>query len=174
VNLADNSFRIVPLGPNHDRSSFACGNDSLDRYIREQATQDIRRGIASVFVAVAHDQPFHIAGFFTLSAESVAPSNLPPEMAKRLPRHPIPAALVGRLAVDRNFARRGLGSVLLADAVQKATVAAELVAMTVVVVDPIDDSAQAFYSAFGFRSLQGPQRRMFLVLSRPRARSPGP
>ena len=174
MKLADNSFRIEPLGPDHDRSSFTCGNDSLDRYIREQATQDIRRGIASVFVAVAHDQLLHIAGFFTLSAESVAPSNLPPEMAKRLPRHPIPAALVGRLAVDRNFARRGLGSVLLADAVQKATVAAELVAMTVVVVDPIDDSAQTFYSAFGFRSLQGPQRRMFLALSRPRARPSGP
>ncbi len=92
-------------------------------------------------------------------------------MAKRLPRHPIPAALGGRLAVDRNFAGRGLGSVLLADAVQKAIAAAETVAMTVVVVDPIDDAARAFYSAFGFGSLQGPQRRMFLTLPRPGARS---
>lgn len=92
--------------------------------------------------------------------------NLPPEVAKRLPRHPIPAALVGRLAVDNSFARRGLGSILLADAVKKTMTAAETVAMTVVVVDPIDDSARAFYSAFGFRSLQGPQQRMFLTLPR--------
>jgi GNAT superfamily N-acetyltransferase len=166
LKLADASVRIEPLSPGHDRTSFACGNASLDRYIREQATQDTRRGIASVFVATAHDQPLRIVGFFTLSAESVVPSDLPPEMAKRLPRHPVPAALVGRLAVDRNFAGRGLGSVLLADAVQKALAAAEMVAMSVVVVDPIDDAARAFYSTFGFRSLQGPQRRMFLTLPR--------
>ena len=166
MKVADGSVRIEPLGQGHDRTSFGCGNDSLDRYIRERATQDIRRGVASVFVAVGDDQPSRIMGFFTLSAESVVPTDLPPDMAKRLPRHPIPAALVGRLAVDRDFARRGLGSILLADAVQKAMAAAETVAMTVIVVDPIDDVAQAFYSAFGFRNLQGPQRRMFLTLPR--------
>ncbi len=156
--LADASVRIEPLGPGHDRKSFACGNASLDRYIREQAGQDIRRGIASVFVAVALDQPERIFGYFALSAESVAPADLPPETARKLPRLPIPAALIGRLAVDRDFQKRGLGPILLA--------AAETVAMTVVVVDPIDDAARSFYTAFGFRSLQGPERRMFLTLPR--------
>src|SRR6202040_2060836 len=108
-----------------------------------------RRGVARVFVAVTPEEPKRIAGFFTLSAAWVLASDLPPEVAKRLPRHPIPAALVGRLAVDNSFARRGLGSILLADAVKKTMTAAETVAMTVVVVDPIDDSARAFSSAFG-------------------------
>jgi len=94
----------------------------------------------------------------------VVASDLPPEVAKRLPRHPIPAALVGRLAVDRGFARRGLGSILLADAVKKTMTAAETVAMTVVIVDPIDETARAFYAAFGFRCLQGPRQQMFLTL----------
>jgi predicted N-acetyltransferase YhbS len=101
----------------------------------------------------------------------VVASDLPSDIAKRLPRYPIPAALIGRLAVEKRLARRGLGGILVADAVQKAMVAARTVAMTVVVVDPIDDAAQSFYSAFGFRSLQGSQRRMFLTLPRDVGRS---
>jgi GNAT superfamily N-acetyltransferase len=164
VKLADGSVRIAPLAPQHDRAAFRCGNDSLDRYLREQATQDTRRGVARVFVAVMPEQPERIIGFFTLSAASVAASDLPPEVAKRLPRHPIPAALIGRPAVDETMARRGLGGILLADAVKKTMAASETVAMTVVVVDPIDAVARAFYAAFGFHSLHGPQRRMFLAL----------
>jgi GNAT superfamily N-acetyltransferase len=166
VTFSDASIRIEPLGSDHDRAAFNCGNESLDRYIRTQASQDIRRGIARVFVAVTPGEPNRIAGYFTLSAAWVVASDLPPEMAKRLPRHPIPAALLGRLGVDRAFTRRGLGSVLLADAVKKTMAAAETVGMTVVIVDPIDDAARAFYAAFGFRSLQGPRQQMFLTLPR--------
>ncbi len=166
MRLSDSSVRIEPLSSGHDRAAFSCGNESLDRYLRTQASQDTRRGVARVFVAVMPEEPKRIAGFFTLSAAWVVASDLPPEVGKRLPRHPIPAALVGRLAVDAGFARRGLGSILLADAVKKTIAAAETVAMTVVIVDPIDDAARAFYGALGFRSLQGPQQRMFLTLPR--------
>jgi predicted N-acetyltransferase YhbS len=165
VKFGSGSVRIIPLSSDHDRAAFVCGNDSLDRYIREQAAQDMRRGVARVFVACFADQPARILGFFTLSAASVVSSALPPEVAKRLPRRPIPAALLGRLAVDRTVARQGLGGILVADAVQKALTAGETVAMTVIVVDPIDEGAVAFYSAFGFRSLLGSAGRMFLVLS---------
>lgn len=166
MRLSDASVRIEPLGPDHDRAAFNCGNESLDRYIRMQASQDTRRGVGRIFVTVAPEEPKRIAGFFTLSAAWVAAADLPPEVAKRLPRHPIPAALVGRLAVDNRFARRGLGGILLADALKKAMVAAKTVAMAVLIVDPIDDAARAFYAAFGFRSLHGPQQHMFLTLPR--------
>jgi GNAT superfamily N-acetyltransferase len=166
VRLSDDSIRIEPLASGHDRAAFDCGNEGLDRYIRTQASQDMRRGVARVFVAVMREEPKRITGFFTLSAAWVVASDLPPDVAKRLPRHPIPAALVGRLAVDRDFARRGLGSILLADAVRKTMAAAETVAMTVVMVDPIDDAARAFYATFGFRGLQGPRKEMFLSLPR--------
>lgn len=166
MRFADASIRIEPLGEIHDRAAFSCGKEPLDRYLRQQATQDIRRGVASVFVAVAPERPERILGFFTLSAASIVPSDLPAETAKRLPRHPIPAALIGRLAVDRSVARRGLGGILLADAIEKARTAAATVAMAAVAVDPIDDEARSFYTAFGFRSLEGPQHRMFLALPR--------
>ena len=112
-----------------------------------------------MFVAVSIDGPQRILGYFTLSAATVVPAD-----EKRLPRHAIPAALVGRLAVEASVARRGLGGLLLADAVKKAAVAAETVAMAVMVVDPIDERAEAFYAAFGFECLNGPRRRMFLAL----------
>jgi GNAT superfamily N-acetyltransferase len=166
MKLADNSFRIEPLGADHDRAAFSCGNESLDRYVRTQASQDARRGVARIFVAVMPEEPKRFAGFYTLGAAWVTASELPADVAKRLPRHPIPAALVGRLAVDLGFARRGLGSILLADTVKKTMAAAETVAMAVVIVDPIDDAARAFYSAFGFRSLQEPKSYMFLMVPR--------
>lgn len=159
------SVRIEPLSDFHDRNAFSCGNDGLDRYLRQQAGQDSRRGIASVFVASEVDRPPKVLGYFTLSAAAIAPQNLPIELARRLPRQMMPAALIGRLAVDSSVARRGLGSVLLVNAINRAMFAAETVAMWAVVVDPIDDTARAFYAAFGFRTLAG-SSRMFLTFSR--------
>jgi predicted N-acetyltransferase YhbS len=166
VKFEAGSIRIEPLAEFHDRLAFSCGKEPLDRYLRQQATQDIRRGIASVFEAVAVDEPRRVLGFFTLSAASVEPAVLPSEAARRLPRHAIPAALIGRLAVDTYASGKGLGAILLADAIRKAATAAETVAMSVIVVDPIDGDARSFYAAFGFRSLEGPQTRMFLALPR--------
>src|SRR6185437_7692098 len=99
------------------------------------------------FVAVEEARPERICGFFTLSAASIFPAELPETVARRLPRLPVPAALLGRLAVDQRFQRRGFGSILLADAVKRTASAAETVAMTVIVVDPIDEGARAFYAA---------------------------
>lgn len=164
MKFSDSSLRIEPLSSQHDRAAFSCGNDALDRYLKEQSTQDVRRSTARIFVAIDPSQPERIIGFFTLSAASITASDLPLEIAKRLPRHPIPAALIGRLAVDLSVAGRGLGRILVADAVKKAMAAAKMVAMAVVVVDPIDDAAKKFYASFGFRSLQGPQKQMFLSL----------
>lgn len=158
------SVLIEALSSRHDRAAFNCGNDSLDRYIREQATQDIRRRLATVFAAVEAIAPSRICGFFTLSATSILPADLPREATRRLPRLPVPAALIGRLAVDRAFQGRGLGGILLADAVRKTTAAANTLAIAVLVVDPVDQAARNFYSTFGFASLRGPQSRMFLVL----------
>jgi GNAT superfamily N-acetyltransferase len=165
VKFGAASVRIEPLGTQHNRALFECSNEALNRYLKEHATQDIRRGLARLFVATPIDDPTHVLGFFTLSATAIIAADLPPETAKRLPRYPIPAALIGRLAVHRENAGRGLGGVLLMDAVEKAQVAARTIAITVIVVDPIDATAQSFYAAFGFGSLRGPQQRMFLTLA---------
>jgi GNAT superfamily N-acetyltransferase len=154
-------FIIEPLGA-HDRSSFSCGSPSLDRYLREQASQDIKRLMANCFVAV-ETATNAIAGYYTLSATNVPANELPPEVLKRLPRYPIlPAALVGRLAVDQNFHRKGLGSVLLADAALRV-LKGDMKAFAVVV-DAKDENAVTFYCLQGFRPFASRPMSLFLPL----------
>jgi hypothetical protein len=107
------SFVIAPLSPNHDKLAFSCGVDPLDRYLQTQATQDIRRRIANCFVATSANSNI-IAGYYTFSAASVPMLDLPSETGKRLPRYPVvSAALIGRLAIDRQSRGRGLGAAAL-------------------------------------------------------------
>ena len=154
-------FLIEPLGA-HDRSGFACGVAALDRYFREHASQDMKRLMASCFVAV-EPATSRIAGFYTLAATSLPASDMPVEELKRLPRYPIlPAALIGRLAVDEHFHSKGLGSVLLADAalrVLKGDVKA-----FALIVDAKNESAVAFYRHQGFRPFASRPLSLFMPL----------
>ena len=96
-------FRLEPLADTHDRSPFACGQEVLDRYLRTQATQDIRRRVATCFVAIEAASG-QVAGYYTIASASIPTPDLPPEITKRLPRYPsIPAVRIGRLAVDLKF-----------------------------------------------------------------------
>jgi ribosomal protein S18 acetylase RimI-like enzyme len=157
------AFRIEPLSQDHDRSQFFSGSDALDRYLREQASQDIRRRIATCFVAVNVTSQ-DVAGYYTLTATSVALNALSPEIAKKVPRYPVvPAALLGRLAVSRNYQSQGLGGILLADAL-KRTARAEL-GVFAMLVDAKDEAAQRFYERYGFTLLPGEVRRLCLPIS---------
>jgi len=156
-------FRIEPLSGGHDRARFSSGSDPLDRYFREQASQDIKRRVAACFVAVTVETR-QVAGFYTLTAASIALSDLSPEIARKLPRYPVvPAALMGRLAVARDYQGKGLGGVLLANAVLRAS-RAEL-GVFAMLVDARDEAAQRFYEHYGFRLLPGAGRRLCLPIS---------
>ena len=154
---------IEPLGPHHDRASFSCREPALDSYIRRQASQDARRRIAQVFVA-AGEATGGIAGYYTLSAASFEKDDLPAELAKRLPHYPVPAAVIGRLAVDHRSQGRGLGETLLLDAIRRVVRASAAIAVYAIVVDAKDDRANAFYERYGFRSFPSTPRRLFLPL----------
>ena len=158
--MTDAPFIIGPLSSKHDRSSFTCGVGPLDQYFRRQASQDIRRRIASCFVIV-EAATGAIAGYYTLSATNLRLRELPEAMAGRLSRYPIvPAVLVGRLAVAAAYQGRKLGAVLLGDAVMR-TAKADIAAFAIVV-DPKDDNARRFYRHYGFIELPQPERRMFI------------
>ncbi len=103
-----------------------------------------------------------LAGFFTLSAGSVSCSDLPESLAQKLPRYPVPVALIGRLAVDSGFQGKGLGSILLADACRKVAHASATLAVAGIVVDAKDAAAAAFYRHFGFLDLPGQAARLLL------------
>ncbi len=156
-------FRIEPLSSAHDRSRFSSGSAPLDRYFREQASQDIKRRIATCFVALSVETN-DVAGFYTLTATSIALSALAPEIVRKLPRYPVvPAALLGRLAVAQNYQGKGLGGVLLGNAIlRNARVELGVFAL---LVDAKDEAAHRFYEHYGFTLLPGAERRLCLPIA---------
>jgi ribosomal protein S18 acetylase RimI-like enzyme len=157
------AFRIELLGEQHDRESFACGEEALDRYLRTQATQDIRRRVATCVVAI-EVATGRLAGYYTIAAASIPTPDLPPEITKKLPRYPtLPAVRIGGLAVDGKFRGRGLGGALLADALQRVLVSPP--AVFTLLVDAKDDQAVAFYRRYGFTPLGSQPRTLFLPVA---------
>lgn len=147
------------LDSSHERAQFTCGEPALDDWFRTRASQDQRRRVAQVFVALDGK---HVLGFYSLGMFTLALDSLPLALAKKLPRYDaIPAALIGRLA--RAEGLKGVGSLLLADAVTRILSAAQSVAAYAIVVDAKDDSGQRFYEAHGFVSLPSKPRRLFLL-----------
>jgi GNAT superfamily N-acetyltransferase len=155
-------FLLVPLEAAHDRGTFTCGSEPLDRYFREQVSQDIRRRIAACFVALTNKSC--IVGYYTLASASVLLADLPESTAKKLPRYPtVPAVRMGRLAVDQSFRGQWLGGALLADALLRAA-RAEIAAYALIV-DAKDNVAAAFYSHHGFIAQPDNPFAMFLPLA---------
>ena len=160
--MSGQSFRLVLLDAEHDRKRFDSGSTQLDRYLREQVSQDILRRVAACFVALADEQ--RVAGYYTLASASVALSDLPEATAKKLPRYPsVPAVRMGRLAVDRDFKGMGLGGALLADALRRSAQAE--IAAHALIVDAKDETAADFYRHHGFIALSSSALRLFLPLA---------
>lgn len=155
---------IEPLGSHHDKKGFTCGNESLDTYLRKHAKQDIKRRIARVFVAVLADNPTIIVGYYTLSTLSLELTELPTEVVKKLPKHPIPAALIGRLACSVTAQGKGVGKMLLMNAIKRTLSVSEQIAIYAMVVDAIDGQAMGFYAQYGFTQLVVGSHRLFLPL----------
>jgi GNAT superfamily N-acetyltransferase len=155
---------IEPLGKQHDRANFTSGQPEIDDWFRRRASQDERRNVARVFVAM--DGERSIIGFYSLSSYTLALDDLPADLARKLPRYDaIPAARIGRLARDERVRGQGVGEVLLADAVRRILGAARSVAVFAIVVDAKDDTAAGFYRRFGFQPFPLQPRRLFLLTS---------
>ena len=135
----------------------------MDNYLRRQASQDARRRVARIFVAVG-DTPGRVAGYYTLSAASIEKEDLPADLARRLPHYPVPAAVLGRLAIDSTYQGRGLGELLLLDATRRVVRASATIAVYAIVVDAKNERARAFYERYGFRAFPSVPRRLYLPL----------
>ncbi|MCP5265591.1 MAG: GNAT family N-acetyltransferase [Burkholderiaceae bacterium] len=158
------SVAIERLDRTHDRARFTSGIPALDRYLTQQARQDADKRVAAPFVAVRPPER-QVLGFYTLSASVLMLTDLPAQMAHRLPRYPqLPVTLLGRLAVDRGCRGQGLGEHLLLDALHRTLVHAEQIAAMAVVVDAKDDMAAAFYRHYGFLALQANPQRLYLPM----------
>lgn len=145
---------VVPLEDRHQRATFTCGVESLDRYLHTQAGQDVRRRANGVFVLVDPPQADRVLGYYTLCATALPQGIIPDAARKHLPRYPlVSATLVGRLAIAKDWQSQRLGAVLLADALRRALASAETVGSSMIVVDALDEAASDFYAAHGFTRL---------------------
>lgn len=148
----------------HNRASFKCGQADLDRYLHSQATQDIKKRVATVFVLVDHPSN-NVVAYYTLSAYSIELVELDNVLAKSLPKYPLlPATLLGRLAVDVNYQGKGLGEVVLVDALKRSLLATVQVASIAVVVDALNERAASFYQKYGFQQFKQHPLKLYLSM----------
>lgn len=156
-------FSFEPLG-DHDRSSFACGVPELDGYFQFQAGQDARRKVAAPFVMT--DQSGRILGYYTLSSYGIRLNELPAAIARKLPKYPLlPATLLGRLAISRDYQRQNLGRLLLMDALHRSWKATQNVASVGVVAEAFDEGARQFYLRHEFISVEDHPRKLFMAMT---------
>jgi ribosomal protein S18 acetylase RimI-like enzyme len=135
----------------HDREGFACGEPSLDAYLRTRANQHQRDGISATHVLIDETDPARLLGYYSLSAAQLLLTDLQAEDRKRLPNYPVPAIRMGRLAVAQTAQRQGHGDYLLAHAVARCLTLREQLGARVLLVDALNAKAARFYRAYGFR-----------------------
>jgi predicted N-acetyltransferase YhbS len=157
-------YLIEPLDTaRHRREQFVCESPELTDFLQQQARKEMAARASACFVLVAANDPGRIVGYYTLSQTSVTSQKLPESVTKKLPRYPeLGATLVGRLARDLAWRGKEIGRLLLVDALRRSVRLSAEAGAVVVVTDPKDDKARAFYQAYGFQALD--ERRLFMPM----------
>jgi GNAT superfamily N-acetyltransferase len=153
--------KIERLAAHHDRSAFSCGVAAIDNYLQRHARQDSDRNLAAIYVLTPDSRT--ILGFYTLSASSILPTDLPQTIANKLPRFPLPATLLGRMGVDQHAQGQSIGKLLLMHALERALLGSKQVASWAVIVDA-KLGARDFYLKYEFFPLTTNPDRLFLPM----------
>ncbi|MDR6667779.1 GNAT family N-acetyltransferase [Rhizobium sp. 1399] len=149
----------VLLGEAHDLQLFDSGHDSLDEWLRRRARANQVSGASRTYVVCEGER---VVGYYCLSSGALAVADAPGAIRRNMP-DPVPMTVLGRLAIDRNWQGKGIGSALLQDAVLRTGQAAHIMGIRGLLVHAISDEAKAFYEHYGF--MASPANPMTLVLS---------
>ncbi len=159
------AFAIQELNTKlHERAGFDCGIEALNRYLKNLAAQHRSKGIATTFVLVDSDEPAKILGYYSLSAATLLFEQLTDTDRKGLPKYPIPAVRIGRLATALSARGQRLGELLLQNALKRVLQSRSTLGVYAVVVEAKDASAQAFYLKYGFQVCDVEARQLYLSL----------
>lgn len=160
------NFVIEPFDKKkHDRTAFSCEHEALNAYIKQLASQDIKKHVAAVFVLTPDGKT--IAGYYTLSQYAIDSSGVPEETMRTLgfPKYKeLPATLLGRLARSQALKGQRVGELLLMSALKQALDHSQRIASMAVVVDAKDVPAKTFYKKYGFLDLPDHPNRLFLPM----------
>jgi GNAT superfamily N-acetyltransferase len=142
--------RVTPLETMHEVEKFNCGNIELNGFLQHTAGQHQRKSISKTYVLVDDRAPTEVMGFYTLAVRKMVPKEeLPPEMAKKLPRE-VPGFTLARLAIQDGLKGQKHGEYLLMHALDRAARVAGEIGGYAIFVDAKDSSAAAFYQRYGF------------------------
>jgi len=155
-------MQVLPLAGSHDRQGFDCGRQELNDWLRQVARQHQDKGLSKTFVAIREDKPARICGYYALTLAELENRHLPDAWRKKLPRR-IPGVRLGRLAVERQYQDKGLGELLLIDALTRARRIYAEAGGIGLFVDALDERAAEYYRRFGFQST--PNNPLLLFLS---------
>ena len=134
------------LSAEHDLSAFDCGEPVLDGWLRRRALQNEASGASRTYVVCVRNK---VVGYYTLAVGAVAHSQAPGRVRRNMP-DPVPAMVLGRLAVDKAFQGRHIGAGLLRDAVLRTVQAAEIAGIRTILAHAISAAAKRFYEGYGF------------------------
>ncbi len=156
-------WQIERLDAIHERGEFCCGKAPLDDFMHSLVNQYEKRKLGRTFVAVVVGEKT-VRGCYTLAASSITFASVPARISRKLPKHPVPVVLLGRLAVDRTHQGKGLGEELLMDALHRSLTLSENLGIFAVEVLALDHDARDFYLKYGFVSLLDSELHLFLPL----------
>jgi GNAT superfamily N-acetyltransferase len=132
----------LPLASDHDLSGFDCGEPALNDWLQERALKNVSR-FSRTYVVCDENQ---VIAYYCISAGAVERAAAPGRLRRNAP-DTIPISVIGRLAVSRNYARRGLGADMLSDALRRIAIASESIGIGAVLVHAKDEPAKRFYLA---------------------------
>lgn len=152
-----------PLDSEHRVNCFACGVGSLDIWLVRHARAAAGAGSARTYVVVDSEQE-RVVGYHALTVGSIEHAEATERAGKGMPRHPIPAMLLARLAVDKSVQGKGLGLFLLRDAMNRAVSVADQAGVRLLLAHAVNDEARTFYESFGFESSPTDPMNMQLLI----------
>jgi hypothetical protein len=150
----------VPLSEGHDLADFDCGEPALDDWLKHRALKNESRFSRTYVVCEGN----RVVAYFCISAGAVERQAAPGKLRRNAP-DTIPISVIGRLAVSRSHAGRGLGADILADALRRIAVASQTIGIGAVLVQAKDEAAKRFYMACAeFTEWPADSRMLFLPI----------
>jgi len=157
------TLKFEPLSDIHNRGDFSCGEEALNLYLHQFASQDMRRELARTFIIRKAGNNI-VFGYYTLCSGGIPVVELPDKLKKKLPKFPIPIVRLARLAVDKQQQSKGYGELLFMDSLYRASLAGESMGIFGMVIDAKHEKAKLFYEQYGFESLSNNPLLLFASL----------